>query len=246
MATHSRHRFAVVVPPANAAVEPETRILLSDRGDVYSARFPVLPGKTLRERLETYNKVLPETLGAFGTLRLDAAVIACSGSHYLLGPAEDRELCARLSREFGYPVVSATVATLDLLAALGDRSITLVSPYEPWLTELSVGYWQAAGLTVDRVIAIRAGAGFSPYDVTTDELVDQVERAAPGDTGTFFLTGTGMFTLDALDRLARGTRRTVLTSNIAGSWWVLHHTAAAAVSFPDGPLRRLADERGLR
>ncbi|MFF8512613.1 arylmalonate decarboxylase [Streptomyces sp. NPDC015492] len=245
MALHSAPRLGVVVPSGNAAAEPEIGGLVSPAFNVHTARFPVLPGKDLRGRLDTYNHVLPDVLGSFGGLRLDAAVVSCTGSHYLLTPECDRALCAELSEQVGAPVRSAALAILDTARAVGAERLVLVSPYEPWLTELSQAYWESAGLTVDRVVKVRAGDRFSPYDVTTEELVAQVRAAELPEDAALLFTGTGMFTFDALAALGRDSGRTLLTSNLASAWW-----ARDALGLPaDGPdaqplLRRLAERTG--
>jgi maleate isomerase len=245
MALHSAPRLGVVVPPANAAVEPEIGELTNSAMNVHTVRFPVLPGKDLRERLETYNEVLPGTLSGFGDMRLDAAVVACTGSHYLLTPAGDRDLCDELSQRHGVPVRSAAGAILAAARAAGVDRLVLISPYQPWLTELSARYWQEAGLTVERVVKVRAGDRFSPYDVTTEELVAQVRAAdLPEDCdGTAVLfTGTGMFTLAALAELGRDTGQVLLTSNLASTWWALDTAGLPAGAPAAHPLlRRLAE-----
>lgn len=63
MALHSAPRLGVVVPSGNAAAEPEIGSLVSPALNVHTSRFPVLPGKDLRGRLEKYNDVLPDVLG---------------------------------------------------------------------------------------------------------------------------------------------------------------------------------------
>ncbi|WP_327173948.1 arylmalonate decarboxylase [Streptomyces sp. NBC_01335] len=192
---------------------------MAPHADLYTARFPVLPDRDLRGRLERYNEVLPDTLGDFGSLSLDAVVVACTGSHYLLSPRGDRELCDRLSQRTGRPVRSAALAILAAAEAAGVDRLVLVSPYMPWLTELSERYWRDAGLHVEHVVKVRAGDRFSPYDVTTEELVAQVREAELPVGAALLFTGTGMFTFAALTELARDTERPLLTSNLAGAWW---------------------------
>lgn len=227
MRNAEKNRLGVVLPPANGAVEPEYQQLVGASCHVHAARFPVLAQQDLKKRLDTYNRVLPETIAQFGTLALDAIVIACSGSHYLLGPADDRKTCQHLSETYQTPIVSATVATLDMLAARDIQELILVSPYQPWLTTWSVDYWQAAGIRVRSVIEVQAHGQFSPYDVTTDELVATVTAAAPPDDAALFFTGTGMFTLEAFAELDRDHSRTLLSSNYCGAQWALDATASA-------------------
>ncbi|MFE7457569.1 arylmalonate decarboxylase [Streptomyces sp. NPDC057554] len=221
-------RLGVVVPPENPTAEPEFNHLLGAGMNVYTARFPVTPGAGLRAMLETYNEVLPALLGSFGALRLDAAVVACSASHYLLEPDGDRAFCEELSGRAGFPVYSSTQAILAACEALGATRLTLVSPYEPWLTDTSRAFWERAGLTVDGVVSVPAeeaaapdgDARYDPYAVTTGTVLRRLqERELPAGTALLF-TGTGMGTLAALTELARQEpHRTLLTSNLASAWW---------------------------
>ncbi|MYW47345.1 arylmalonate decarboxylase [Streptomyces sp. SID161] len=228
-------RLGLVVPPENPTAEPEFATLLDHRVNVYTARFPTTPGIGLRDMLESYNRVLPETLGQFGGMRLDGAVVACSASHYLLGPDGDRAFCAELSARAGFPVTSSTQAVLAACDALGVRRLTLVSPYEPWLTDTSRAFWERAGLVVEGTVSVPArpapGAAphYDPYQVTTAEILDRTAAAGlPAGTAVMF-TGTGMGTLAALRELARREPgRVLLTSNLAAAWWARRALAGGA------------------
>lgn len=239
-------RVGIVVPSGNAAAETEIGCLVRPEMNSHTMRFPHMPERGLADRLHTYNEILPETIGGFGRLALDAVVVACSGSHYLLGPDEDGELCAKLSADTGRPVASSTIATLDTCADLGVRDLVLASPYEPWLTDHSLRYWEAAGLRVRTVIPIRAGGRFSPYDVATDELVRQVQEADPGGDAALLFTGTGMFTFAALTAIGTGNDRILLTSNVCSAWWARRQTGRDTPADGSGHwlLRRLAERAG--
>ncbi|MEU5361975.1 arylmalonate decarboxylase [Streptomyces sp. NPDC005925] len=231
----SQPRLGVVVPPENPTAEPEFHHVLGAGMNVYTARFPLTPGMDLRSMLETYNRVLPDTLRAFGSMRLDAAVVACSASHYLLNPDGDRALCEELSGRVGFPVRSSTQAILDACEALGVTRLTLVSPYQPWLSDTSRAFWEQAGLAVDDVVLVPAGRDrdghdhFDPYRVTTRTIFERIrDRRVPDDSALLF-TGTGMGTLAALTRLARECPgRTLLSSNLASAWWARRATKASA------------------
>nr|WP_311315050.1 arylmalonate decarboxylase [Streptomyces sp. TML10] len=183
----------------------------------------------------SYNDVLPDILGSFGRMRLDAAVVACNASHYLLGPEGDRAFCAELSERFGYPVLSTTQAILAVCEAFGITRMTLVSPYWAWLTETSRSFWEEAGVTIDRVVLAPAVPApkeedheFDPYRVTTSTILTQMREAGVPDEGAVLFTGTGMGTLTALAELDREFgRTTLLTSNLAAAWWTRRAVGAA-------------------
>jgi maleate isomerase len=241
---HTTPRLGVVVPPENPTAEPEFNRLVGSRMNVYTSRFPTTPDKALLEMLETYNEVLPDTLAGFGGMRLDAAVVACSASHYLLSPDGDRRFCDELSERAGFPVQSSTQAILSACEALGVARLTLVSPYEPWLTETSTRFWEKAGLTVDRAVLVPAGDHFNPYEVTTEAVLDAVRRAELPEDAALLFTGTGMPTLAALEELSRDTDRVLLTSNLASAWWALRAAGVDGGAADGHPLlRRLAGAR---
>ncbi|WP_031224788.1 maleate cis-trans isomerase family protein [Streptomyces roseochromogenus] len=239
-------RLGLVVPPENPTAEPEFTTLFGHHVNVYTTRFPVTPGLGLRDMLEFYNRVLPDTLGQFGGMRLDGAVVACSASHYLLGPDGDLSFCAELSDRAGFPVWSSTRATLAACEALGVRRLTLVSPYQPWLTDTSRAFWERAGLTVDGVVPVPARSApggdrhYDPYQVTTEAILGHIAASElPGDTALLF-TGTGMGTLAALEELARQEPgRTLLTSNLASVWWARRTLPGGDAGDEHALLRRL-------
>ncbi|NBM18891.1 arylmalonate decarboxylase [Streptomyces sp. GC420] len=256
-------RLGVVVPPENPTAEPEFNRLIGAGMHVYTSRFPTTPGVGLREMLETYNRVLPDTLDGFGGMRLDAAVVACSASHYLLDPEGDLALCEELSERAGFPVRSSTQAILAACEAVGVSRLTLVSPYQPWLTDASRRFWERAGLTVDGVVRVPAGRTpegaerFDPYEVTTGRIRECLrshlrQNRLPAGSALLF-TGTGMGTLEALTELARedAVGGPLLSSNLASAWWARRAagaegtTAGVGAGDPHPLLRRLdAPDRG--
>ncbi|WP_030348706.1 arylmalonate decarboxylase [Streptomyces sp. NRRL S-1022] len=228
-------RLGLVVPPENPLAEPEFNRLIGTELNVYTTRFPLTPGMGVKETMLRYNDVLADTLATFGGMRLDASVVACNASHYLLGPDGDRAFVAELSEAFGYPVQSTTQAILAVCEELGISRLTLVSPYWDWLTETSRSFWEQAGVAVDRVVLAPAVVDpkeqdheFDPYRVTTRTLLGRIREAGLPDDGAILFTGTGMGTLAALAELDREFgRTTLLTSNLAAAWWARRAVGAA-------------------
>ncbi|MEO3868938.1 hypothetical protein ABGB18_08925 [Nonomuraea sp. B12E4] len=233
----NRGRVGVIVAPANPSAEPELTRLLGSRADMHVTRFPVRHGLSLAGRLESYNAALPSMVWAFDGLPLSAMVMACSEPRYLIGPEEDRHQCAELSANSGVPFASATLATREAMQHVGAGEIVLVSPYQPWLTELAERFWKTSGLNVTQVVQVRAKNGYSPYAITPAELISQVELAEPPDDAVLLLTGTGMATLPALGPLSAGNERLLLTSNLCTAWWALSRAVGRHVTLGRVPHR---------
>ncbi|MCF6474521.1 arylmalonate decarboxylase [Nonomuraea sp. MG754425] len=234
----SRRRVGVIVAPANPSAEPELTRLLGSRADMHVARFPVRPGPDLAERLEGYNAAMPAMPGAFGGLRLDAVVMACSEPRYLLGPDEDREQCAELTAATGVPFATATLATREALEHVRAGDIVLVSPYEPWVTDLAERFWKTSGLNVTQVVQVRAPDGYSSYAHTPAELISQIELAEPPKDAVLLFTGTGLPTLPVLGPLTNGNDRMLLTSNLCVAWWALSKAVGRQVTLNRVPNHR--------
>jgi maleate isomerase len=218
----------VLVPPSNPSVEPELARLVDGTLTLYAARFPVMPGTTLEERNRRYVELYRESVRAFGELALSAIVIGLTGPSYRLLPQGDRDLCASLSAIAKTPVVTASVAIADTLAALGARRLCLVSPYPKWLTEEAVGYWRAAGHDVRQVVEI--SETFRAYELTSDEVASALARVDAASVDAIVLSGTGMLTLPAILEARRTLATPILSSNLCCAFALLAAARAAAGS----------------
>ena len=212
------------MPPANPAAEPELHALTGRTAVLHVARLPVLPGD-LRARCQGYGAAYPEAVRAFGELDLAAIGIAFMSATYRDGPVADAALCRRLTDAAGCPVATASLAVTEALRALGARRIALVSPYPDWLTAWSRGYWQQGGFEVAALTTM--GDVFRAYDASEDELAAAIAAVGSTEVDAVLLTGTGAYTLGALQRIGADQRGCYLTSNVCLAWWLMRTAGLA-------------------
>jgi maleate isomerase len=212
------HRIGLLAPSANPAVEPELRQLLPGQVALHATRLPVMPGTTLEQRNAAYLDAAGAALGDFGALPLDALVVGITGPSYALVPEADEALQERLSTQAGRPVILASRAIADSLAALGRSRLLLFSPYPGWLTERAERYWRAAGL--DLTLSFKVSETFRAYELTPEEVADGLARLDPPADCTVLLSGTGMPTLDAMAWMRGRIAAPLLSSNLACAFMV--------------------------
>ncbi len=244
-ATHKRDygavaRIGLAVPRANPTAEPEFAALLPRSVTVYVTRL-VHDSPEVEQRLRHYLAHLDGTLKTFGSLRLDAFGVACTGSSYVVGPQRENELTAAVARQGATPVLTATQALRLALSAHGASRIALVSPYPAWLADAGHRYWRAADIDV------RASVRVDPtiddthaiYELTSDDAYQAAVTLDIDGVDALVLAGTGMPTLRALARLRASCPVPVLSSTLCLAWAML--TAATPAAAPRWPMDLLPE-----
>ena len=218
----------VVVPPANPTVEPELARCVDGALTLFTARFPVMPDTTLEERNRRYLDYYRDSVGAFGSLRLRALVMALTGPSYRLLPEGDRGLARELSALAGIPVITASAAIAEALAAVEARRVCLLSPYPQWLTDEAAAYWRAAGHEVVQVVKI--SETFRAYELSADEVSTALRDVDAGAVDAVVMSGTGMLTLPSIVAARATLRLPLLSSNLCCAWWLLARSGQRAGS----------------
>lgn len=215
----SRGLIGVLTPQANTTVEPEFSIMLPPGVAAINARM-FSPHAALEDRLVDYLDHLDTTIAQFANAPLDAIALATTGTSYMIGAAREAELVGAVSRRRGVPFITTGQAVVLALRTLGARTIGLVSPYPPSLTEKSKTYWAEQGFSIGGLVQIGTRADtFHPiYTISADDAAAGVAELGSKKLDAIVLLGTGMPTLAAIARHPRAGEALVLSCMLCLGW----------------------------
>jgi len=215
----SRGLIGVLTPQANTTVEPEMAIMAPPGVAMINARM-VSPHAELEARLTDYIDHLDDTIAQFANAPLDTIALATTGTSYIAGVAREAEIVAHVAKKFGAPLVTTGQAVVLALRTLCAKSIGLVSPYPPSLTEEASAYWSANGFAIGGLIQIGTKAGtFHPiYTITAADAEAATLQLAEQALDAIVLLGTGMPTLSSLMRHPRVGNAVVLSCMMCLGW----------------------------
>jgi maleate isomerase len=224
-------------------VEPELAVLLGPDIAALAARL-VSRCSGDRDRPIDYLESLDTTLEAFGNAPLQVVGFGMTSSTYLVGCAREAEILERIRARRGYPVVTAAGAVEAALKVLAAHKVALLSPYPKWMTDAGVAHWRGRGFQVTQVLQLgelRADTS-GIYALGSGAAIEAAAQVRDADA--ILISGTGMPSLAALDRLNRPGSVPAISSNLCLAWAmdaVLRDSAFADWLTTDAPWRaRLA------
>jgi len=158
-------RIGQIVPSSNTTMETEIPAILrgreamipGDRFTFHSSRMRMK--KVTKEELAAMDRDSLRCAAELADAQVDVIGYACLVAIMSMGRGyhitSKQALHARMSEEgYAAPVITSAGALIDELTLAGIRSISLVTPYMPALTDLVVDYIRHQGIAVVDSIAL--------------------------------------------------------------------------------------------
>ena len=221
-----RARIGVLVPPGNPTVEPELYRMAPAGVSVHFARLQAPPSDGppgaaggMEERTRAYREGLDGPAQALGEVRPAIVLLAHTASSYAVGWGREQPLVERIASLCRAPALLAAQAVRAALHHLGVTRLALGTPYPESISRQGRAYWEAAGFEL--VGYHRLADVTDIYAETEERAAELARRANTPEAQAVLISGTGLPTVGALERLERELGKPVISSNQACLWRAL-------------------------
>jgi maleate cis-trans isomerase len=214
-----RGLVGMLTPQANTTVEPEFNILWPPGVAMINARL-LSDKDTMAGRLLDYFDSYAGSLRQFANAPVAVVGAACTGASYLAGREREAVLVNDIETRYGFPFITAALAVVDALRALGSRRIGLVSPYPDDLSRASIDYWKSHGFAISAVAnAFNEDHSFHPiYSLVGAAAARALHELEGKPLDAIVLLGTGMPTLAPIAGSIGRRGVPVMSCNLCLAW----------------------------
>jgi len=198
-----RQKFAVLVPSTNTSVQPEfddmrpvgvtnhiSRIRIPNISLNTNADFERLIGLIESAQDEAVDSVL--------SCEPTRLVLGISAETFWGGLAASRRLKESLGQRTGLPVSMGSDACSAAFAAMGMKTLAVVTPYQPVGDQNVVRFFEESGYQVKRIKGLKCESPVKIAHVTESELRAALQELAGDDIDGIIQVGTNL----AMARLA--------------------------------------------
>lgn len=218
-ASRGRARFGVFVPFTNVNLEPDMMLLRPEGVSLHFERLggydaDAIPDDAQMAGLGAAD--MAEPLRLLQGVRPDVILYGCTSATLTHGPAFDRDLAQKISRQSGAHTVTAAGALVHALKALGVRRIGFASPYVSAINDQAVAYLASEGVeTVARADVEGTLDNEGQGAMTPEDVIRLARRANSPKAEALVLSCTDMRSVEAIAVLEAEIGKPVVTSNQA-------------------------------
>lgn len=205
-------RVGLMVPANNTTMEPELLGWLPAGSTCHTLRIPRGAGLLTAETLPAYKQAAIELGRQFAQQDIDVIAYGCTAAGFILGPAGDDEISARLAEVSGKPVVTTASAMVRALNALGASSISLLTPYQDDVNDRLRDFLGSGAIGVRHFDSFYAADVVALGQITEAQVAARAEPLCQGDVQALFIACSQLPTLHIVEPLAAAWGRPVLSS----------------------------------
>jgi maleate cis-trans isomerase len=187
-----------------------------------------------------------EAARRFRTLRVDAALWACTSGSFIVGRAGAEAQVRALREATGKPATSTSLAFIDALEALGARRVAVLATYPEPASRAFAEFLGAFGVAVASLSWLGAASGFDAASIEAARLNRVLDSADLEGTDAVLVPDTALPSLDLVEGLETRAGRPVLTANQVTLWAALGLARHAFTVSGFGRVFRMAYKEGLR
>ncbi|HEY8477118.1 MAG TPA: aspartate/glutamate racemase family protein, partial [Chloroflexota bacterium] len=215
-----RGRIGMLVPSVNTVCEYDFYRMAPPGITCHAARIRNSRG----DRSDTLAMLqhVERAADELASAHVDVVTFVCTSGSFVEGRSGEAELCARIRRVAGVPVVTTSGAVAEALSALGVRRLVMATPYIAELNEAEVRFLQEHGFEVLREKGMGIVDAYSIAIPTPQDVYRFVrEEVWDPQADAVFISCTNLCALDAIGPLESDLGVPVVTSNQATFWGAL-------------------------
>jgi len=219
-------RVALLIPHTDTTLETDLERELPEHYIVHTQRVP-LKEVGLEAEKKMVSVDLPIALDNLeGITDFDFAVFGCTSASAVYGSDGVDRLEELISERLGCIAKSALGAVLDQLREVGNRKVSLVTPYDEEVNSFMIDVLDDYGFTVDYSCGMGLRNDFEIAKIEPTEIIEFAKHNLAGISsadGTVLVSCTNLRATEIREDLELILGRPVVTSNQSIVNWIMNN-----------------------
>ena len=213
-----RQRLGMIVPSVNTEAEPQIEAMLPEGVTLHTTRLRMVEGAP--DQFQGFTEKIEDGAVLLADAGVDRILFHCTAATTFEPGMADR-IRDRIVTATGLPAVVTADAVLAALAALGARTVVMVTPYREEVNEREAAFLRYHGIDVPSAYAAgltyaRDFRAIEPYAWYRTAMAHRRDEA-----DAYFLSCAQIRVAEIIAPLERDLGRPVVASNQAAAWHAL-------------------------